>query len=472
MSELIHRKDTNLNRLEKFNRNTSLANQAVRLLQDVIKFDTSNPPGNELTLAQFLKKRVEDEHLPFIKSKIIETFPNRGNLIVNVSGLDPENHPCWAFSSHLDVVPVEDGSNWKFPPFSGEIVQMEYDQFIWGRGTFDMKYMGVSYLIALFTLLREGFRPKGDIKFIFEADEERGGEEGMAILVEDYWNEVKCDCFVTEGAGFKLPTGKDFGIQIGEKGKCQIEIIAQGIPGHGSTPEPFEKLAIYKINKVIEKIQVKKRKIYMIDEYKNTVERLSIATIFKFLLKRKRIIKGLLKFLSKITGDPFDKFFIPMITDTIVPTILRAGKKVNVISPKASVSLDIRTLPGHNREFIYKKLKKIIGKELFQELELRPIDITESTSTAMNTIYYEIIRETLKEIYNGADLVPLLDMGGTDMKHMRRKGVPCYGFTLMLKDEDLTYDDLVGMAHAPNERVSVSNLMLATEFNYKLMKKL
>lgn len=472
MSEPIHRKDTNLNRLEKFNRNSSIANEAVRMLQDVIKFDTSNPPGNELPLSQFLKKRIDDEQLPFIKSKIIETVPNRGNLIVSVRGSDPENHPCWAFSSHLDVVPVEDASNWEFPPFSGEIVQKEHDRFIWGRGTFDMKYMGISYIIALFTLLREGFRPKGDIKLIFEADEERGGEEGMKILVEDYWNEVKCDCFITEGAGFKLPTGKDFAIQIGEKGKCQIEITAKGIPGHGSTPEPFERLAIYKIHRVMERIQAKKRKIYMIDEYKNTVDALSISTIFKFLLKRKRIIKGLLKFLSKITGDPFDKFFIPMITDTIVPTILRAGEKINVISHTASLSLDIRTLPSHKKEFIYRKLKKIIGKMLFQELELSPIDITESTSTTINTSYYEIIRETLKDIYNGADLVPLLDIGGTDMKHMRRKNIPCYGFTLMLKDEDLTYDDLVGMSHAPNERVSVSNLMLATEFNYRLMKKL
>jgi carboxypeptidase PM20D1 len=163
---------------------------------------------------------------------------------------------------------------------------------------------------------------------------------------------------------------------------------------------------------------------------------------------------------------------MPMITDTIAPTIITGGTKENVISPQAELTLDIRTLPGHDHNFIYKTLERIIGKKLFRELELIPIDEVNSTSSPINTKFYQELVETANNVYPGANLVPILDTSGTDMKFHRMKGVPCYGFFFMLKDPDLSYGDLMSMSHAPNERVSVTNLMLAIEFSYRLMKKL
>ena len=127
---------------------------------------------------------------------------------------------------------------------------------------------------------------------------------------------------------------------------------------------------------------------------------------------------------------------------------------------------------GKKKDFIYKSLKKIIGKKLFNELELTAVSEVESTTSPINTEFYPILLETTQEIYPGANFVPILDVAGTDMKFHRKKGVPCYGFCLMLKDPDLTYADLGGMSHAPNERCSVTHLMLLTEFVYRLMKKL
>jgi acetylornithine deacetylase/succinyl-diaminopimelate desuccinylase-like protein len=461
-----------MNRLPKFSSESEITKEAIEFLQQNIRIDTSNPPGNEMVLAKFIQEKFEKEKNPLITTQIIETVPGRGNLIVDIKGSDPENFPCWGFASHLDVVPVESNDVWEYPPFSGELVQMEHDKFISGRGSFDMKQMGVSHTMAILTLLREGFQPKGNIKLIFEADEERGGQEGMKILTEEYWDEVKVDCIITEGAGFKLPIGNDFAIQIGEKGKCQTNIKASGVAGHGSIPDPYEKFAMYKIVEILEKIRDSKRKIYMLEQYKNTINALSLPKPFKFLLKRKSIIRKFLSLISILTKDPFDKFFLPMMTDTIAPTIIRGGNKENVISPFAEMTLDIRTLPGHDHDFIYKYLEKIIGKKLFDELELTPVDEFVSTTSPIDTPYYQTLFETTNEIYPGANLVPILDVAGTDMKYHRLKGVPCYGFELMLKDPDLTYADLAGMSHAPNERVSVTNLMINTEFMYRLMKKL
>lgn len=461
-----------INRLDEFSSNSTIAKEAVEFLQQNIRIDTTNPPGNEIVLANIIQEKFEKEQNPLIKTKIIETKPGRGNLIVDIQGSDPKNNPCWGFASHLDVVPADPSDGWKYPPFSGEIVQMEHDTFIWGRGSFDMKQIGVSHTIAILTLLRKGFQPKGNIRLIFEADEERSGKEGMEILVNDYWNDVKVDCLITEGAGFKLPIGKDFAIQIGEKGNCRTTIKAFGVAGHGSTPDPYRKFAMYKIVEVLEKLRKTKRKIFMTKEYKNTVNAASLPKLFMFLLKRKSILRKLLSLISKLTKEPFDKFFLPMITDTIAPTIIKGGSKINVISPSAEVSLDIRTLPGHDCDFIYKTLEKIIGKKLFKELELIPVSEVESTTSTIDTDFYQTLLETAQEIYPGANFVPILDVAGTDMKFHRDKDVPCYGFCFMLKDPDLTYSDLVGMSHAPNERVSVTHLMLLTEFLYRLIQKL
>jgi acetylornithine deacetylase/succinyl-diaminopimelate desuccinylase-like protein len=460
-----------IHRMDKFSPDADLEQEAIQFLQMCIRTGTVNPPGNELQLAKKIREKFEKEENPLIQTKIIETKPGRGNLIVDIRGAEPENYDSWGFGSHLDVVPIENVENWDYPPFSGKIVELEHDRFIWGRGAFDMKNTGTAFTIAVLALLREGFQPKGNIKLIFEADEERGGEEGMAILVDQYWDEIKVDCFITEGGGFKLPIGKDFTIQVGEKGKCQTKIECEGVAGHGSTPGDYNKFAIYKLVDVLEKIRKWKPEIYMIDEYKHLVNALSLPGVFKFLLKRKSIIRPLLSVISSRTGDPFDKFLIPIITDTISPTIIKSGKKVNVISPHAELSLDIRILPGHNHDFIYNKLEEMIGSELFEELKLSPIDETASTTSPIDTKYYHIIGETLKEIYPGGNLVPLFDVGGTDMKHVRKKNIPCYGFSLLLKDPDLTYDELGSLAHAPNERISVNNLMIATEFAYRLMKK-
>jgi len=459
-------------RMEKFASGSDLEKEAIEFLQMCIQTDTSNPPGNEMKLAKKIKDKFDSENNSLVTTKIIETVPGRGNLIVDIKGSDPDSYDDWGFASHLDVVPVENVDNWDYPPFSGRIVELAHDRFIWGRGSFDMKNTGTAFSIAILTLLREGFQPKGNIKLIFEADEERGGEEGMEILVDDYWEDIKVDCLITEGAGYKLPIGRDFTIQTGEKGKCQTKIEIKGVAGHGSTPSDYKEFAIYKLVNILEKIRKWKPKIYMIDEYKNLVNALSLPNIFKFLLKRKSIIRRLLSFISKRTGDPFDKFLMAIITDTISPTIIRAGKKVNVISPQAELSLDIRVLPGHNHDYIYNKLEEIIGSKLFSELKLTPIDETKSTTSPINTKYYKIIGETLEEMYLGANLVPLFDVGGTDMKHIRKKEIPCYGFSLLLKDPDLTYDELGNLAHAPNERISVNNLMYATEFAYRLMKKI
>ncbi|MFX0098461.1 MAG: M20/M25/M40 family metallo-hydrolase [Candidatus Hodarchaeota archaeon] len=463
-------KEIVLNRFDMFKNDTDIAKETIEFLQAIIKYDTSNPPGNELELAKYLQERFEKEKISFMKTKVIETTPNRGNLVVTIEGSDPANNKSYGFATHLDVVPVDE-KEWKYPPFSGELVKDEHDSFIWGRGTMDTKGHLVSMAMAIITLLREGFRPKGTIKLIFEADEEVGGHQGMEKLVAEYWEDVKVDYFLTEGGGFKVPFGDDIVINIGEKGKAQTKLIAKGVSGHGSMPDPYDEFAMYKLVKILEKIRTRNIKIYMGDEYKEFVKSISLPGIFRFLMGRKSIIKGLAKLVKAITKQDLGKVLIPMISDTISPTIIKGGSKENVISPTCELTLDIRTLPGHDREFINKRLEEIIGKKLFSEIEVAPVDDMPASTAPIGSEFYNQIGEVLDDIYPGGNLLPILGMGATDMRYFRPKGVPSYGFTPLLKDKDLSWSDLTSLAHAPNERLSVTNLMIATDFFYRLMKR-
>jgi acetylornithine deacetylase/succinyl-diaminopimelate desuccinylase-like protein len=457
------------NRLDAFLPGTDNARQAISFLQECIRIDTTNPPGNEIALAEVLKEKFDALACPFLSTTIIETGPSRGNLIVIVHGSGLGSNKNWGFASHLDVVPAD--GEWQHPPFSGDLVKAEHGEFVWGRGALDMKIAGTSYAVALFALISEGFQPKGDIKIIYESDEETGGHHGMEVLVNDHWDDVKVDALVTEGGGFKFPLGHDVVIQCGEKGKCQMRIRATGKAGHGSMPDHYERFALYKLVQVLDRIRTVKRPVEVGEEYRATINAFSLPRNVKFLLKRKRLLGGLVSLAGKAMHQPeLGRAFIPLVTDTIAPTMLRAGVKENVISPEAEVVLDIRTLPHHDRGVIYALIERIVGHNLFSELVLEPVDEMEATTSPPGTPEYHHIWDVMREMYPQVNLVPMLSAGSTDMRYYRMKGVPCYGFVPILKDPDLTYGDMISMPHAPDERVSVDNLMLATEFAYRLMR--
>jgi len=167
----------NIERLEKFSNSSEIAEQAIKLLQMCIQVDTTNPPGNEITLARKLKEIFDKVDSSFLKTKLIETAPNRGNLIVDYQGTDPGNYPTWGFAAHLDVVPAP--GDWDHPPISGDITETENDRFIWGRGAFDMKQIAVAHMVALLTLINEGSRPKGNLKLILRRMKSEEGIKGL-----------------------------------------------------------------------------------------------------------------------------------------------------------------------------------------------------------------------------------------------------------------------------------------------------
>lgn len=451
---------------EKFQPGTPIAQEAISLLTKHVQIPTVNPPGNEIELARLIKTQFDAENFPYVTSKIIETGPGRGNVIISILGSDPKNNYSWGFSSHLDVVSAGEHSEWKYPPFSGEIVQDTHDQFVWGRGSMDMKYIGVDYILAILTLLREGFRPKGTIKLIFEADEEISGYDGIKKLVDEYWEEIKVDYFITEGGGFKFPIGNHYLLGSAEKGKIILKVTARGDTGHGSMPGDYRTYAIIKLSDFLQRVKTKKKPLCLHEGFLETINSLNAPTILKFLLKRKTILRIAFPFLGKLKYK-----IMSLITNTIAPTIMNIGEKENVITPTGELTLDIRYLPGFQEKDIIDFVKQIAGRKLAKELEFKVHHNVPPTMSSIKTAGYQLIGDVLQDMIPNAQLLPYTFTAGTDCRHMRPKGVPSYGFHLTLQDTGVSLEDMLRLPHSPNERISVSNVLTGLEFAYNLMKR-
>jgi len=217
-----------LNEEELYNFEKSFAEETIQVLQELVKIDTTTPPGNEIKAAEWINKFLSKEG---IDSDVIESAPGRGNVISRLKGTDG-SAPSLLLLSHLDVVPSQDLERWEIPPFSGELK----DGYIWGRGTLDCKGTTAPQLMVFIDFHRKGIKPKGDIVFAATADEETGGHYGPDWLLENKFDLIKADNVVTEGGGPKLPMkAPHYTIQVAEKGIYWTGVRMHGAAGHGTT---------------------------------------------------------------------------------------------------------------------------------------------------------------------------------------------------------------------------------------------
>ncbi len=445
-----------------FNKNSKVGRETREFFQEFLKIDTTNPPGNEINKALFLQKKFDKEG---INSEIIESDKNRGNFILKIRGTS-ENAPSLLLLSHLDVVPARP-DEWKYPPFSGH-----FDgKFIWGRGAIDCANITISESMGLIQALRDGFKPKGDIILAATADEELGGKFGVMWLLKNYPEKIKADFVLNEGIGVKLPIGKkpQYLIQHAEKGTFWTRISYKGIPAHASVPDLGDN-SILKITEIIMKIQKYKVPPKITPAFMDTIKNIKFNWFAKKLLGNKHTI-GLALFLLKHWMPELASIIKAITRMTIAPTMLNAGSKENIIPEKTDLVLDIRTLPGQDRKYLNFHLKKALGVNLFEKIIFKPILDEPGTRTPPGDFLYQKIAEIMDEIDPGAKLVPLLVPGNSDSKDFRYIGIPVYGFSPMQEDPEMPIQEALTLAHGINERISEKNLLLATEFVYRLVKK-
>jgi acetylornithine deacetylase/succinyl-diaminopimelate desuccinylase-like protein len=440
--------------------------ESCNFLSELIKINTTNPPGNETLAAQYCKSILEKEG--FENIELIESAPNRGNLIYRWKGTDPTAKKLLLLA-HLDVVPANP-LNWEKDPFCGTIE----GEYVWGRGALDCKGLVVAEAMACIFLKREGFKPRGDIILAFTAGEETGGEMGVGFLTKNHWEKINVDYVINEGGGFLMPFGKvpsDYVVQIGEKGVFRTIIRVKGRGGHGSMLVKKSENAVYKISKITQKIIEYKYPIEINRSYKETIQKLNFPRIVKKILTSKHLVRPVLKLADKFTGENLSNIILPLIMDVLNPTVLKGSEKINVVPQYAEMSFDCRLLPSHDRTTIEKNLKRALGKKLFNEIEI--IQTEENRLATINTMYdpfWEHIEKITNEMHGGANLVPFLSQGSTDSKYFREKGKYALGFSPMRKDPHMSLNEMLEMNHGKNERIWIPNLSYMMEFIYRLVR--
>lgn len=429
--------------------------ETLRLLQDLIRIDTSNPPGNETEAASFVRDLLAEEG---IDSELIESQPGRGNLIARLKG--DGSRPTMILLGHLDVVPA-DPAEWEVPPFSGEIRDGE----IWGRGALDMKGMVAMETVAFLRLKREQVPLAGDVILLLTADEEAGGHEGAEFLVKNHWDKIEAKYLFTEGSVGLLKEGLHvYAIQVAEKGVVWMKITSHGTSGHGSMP--VQDNAVTRLAEGLARLARHRHPIIKTDVLAAFLGKISPHLPF---LQR----VGIRLFFAPVIGPLVqriaaetlaeEKAMRAVLSDTITPTMLSAGYKVNVIPAEASASVDARILPGKTPEQFRKEVRAILGDGFDVELLTSSLP----NRSDFETGYFRAVEEALVKIDPEAITAPMISAGATDSRFFREKGVTAYGIIPLL----LTPEQVEGL-HGKDERVPVDQLERGTEVIYDVVKRM
>jgi acetylornithine deacetylase/succinyl-diaminopimelate desuccinylase-like protein len=432
----------------------SIYNRPVEILQRLIRFNTTNPPGDEAECIAYIRGLLTEAG---IESTVLEWTTNRPNLIARIQGAGKA--PPLLLYGHVDVVTTEN-QKWDQPPFEGKIL----DGFIWGRGALDMKG-GVAMMLSAFLRANaEGLQPPGDIVLAIVTDEEAGGDDGAKFLVENHADLFKDIRYaIGEFGGFTLQVGpkRFYPIMIAEKQICWMKATVRGQGGHGSMPVRGGAMA--RLSQLLKQLDEQSLPIHVTPAARLMFEPMAAAigglngAILK-QLTNPMLANSVLNLLGERA-----RLFTPLLHNTVSPTILHGSTKVNVIPSEISVELDGRLLPGFGPDDMLKELRPIVGSDV--DLEVLKFDPGPSEP---NMGLFNTLSDILRKADPDGTPVPLLLSGVTDGRFFSRLGIQTYGFLPMPLPEDFNFTQTI---HAANERVPVDAIKFGAEAIYQALQR-
>jgi acetylornithine deacetylase/succinyl-diaminopimelate desuccinylase-like protein len=416
-----------------------------KILSDLIKIQSVNPPGGETKAAQYLKRLFDQYSIP---NEIIEPEPGRASFVAHIG----EGEKKLLYLSHTDVVPASDG--WDFPPFSGEIK----DGFVHGRGAIDCKGLAAVEACAVIQLAQTTHL-NGELIFAATADEEVGGALGAGILSEKYPHKIRADFAINEGDEPLTINGRTYhSISVGEKGPAWMRLTAKGISSHGSVPVS-EHNAVVKIAKVIIGLAQYQPHIVLTPQTKSLLQTIARLDGINDAINEASV-DDILRKLSDNTVLPYLSAITRM---TISPDVIHGGVKTNIVPDSCEAQVDIRILPGQSWEYVLNELKEILG-----DVQAEPLQYHLPSFSSSDNKYYHLVEETMQEFIGGAPLLQTISTGATDSRYLREMEIPSYGIGVLTLNMDKALSDSV---HGKNEKIDVASLKLKTDFLIKLAKK-
>jgi len=426
---------------------------AVELLQRLIRFDTTNPPGNEAECIDFLHGLVEEAGA---ETEVYAKEPGRPNLVARLRG--GAKQPL-LLQGHVDVVTTV-GQDWAHPAFSGELV----DGYVWGRGALDMKG-GVSMLVSAFLrAAREQTPLPGDVILVVLADEENGGDFGAKFLVEEHPHLFEGIRYALgEFGAFSLDIGgrRFYPIQVAEKQICWLKATIRGRGGHGAMPQRGGTMA--RLGKLLGDLDRKRTPIRVTPVAREMIERMAAA----LPQPNRGVMRALLQPLLTDRVLPLLGERAPvmegLLRNTVNATIVRAGEKINVVPAEIEVELDTRALPGFSPDQVIAEVQEVVGRDV--ELELARFD---PGPPEPDLAHFDTLSGVLKELDPQGIPVPLLQVGVTDARFFARLGIQTYGFLPLKLPADFKFEELV---HAADERVPADAVEFGAEAVFRALQR-
>jgi acetylornithine deacetylase/succinyl-diaminopimelate desuccinylase-like protein len=430
-----------------------LGERARRYLADLIRIDTSNPPGRETQAAEYLKRVAAEEG---IACELAGANPARMNFLARLRG-NGSARPL-LLMAHTDVVPAE-SAHWTAPPFAAEL----RDGFLYGRGALDDKSLLAAELAVMVELKRTN-RPLGrDVILMAESDEE-AGSSGVQWLAQNAWKKIDAEFALNEG-GFAtdLQSGaRVYLVQTAEKVPMPVVVRATGASGHGSLPRPDNPLvevarALVKLAEADQPVRLNPTTRRYLSEMAKLEEYGWLAPLLPGLERA----PGSLAAANEIRRR--DPELDAQLRTTISPDVLHAGTVVNAIPAAAEALVDVRRLPNETREEVLARLRKAVHDNQVDVSLAAGHDMPSTEPSSLSTALYKSMERVFRSASTRAVVVPYMQRGATDGSFLRRKGMAVYGVPLFVRE------DRENRAHGNDERISPAALDAGTNLLWRIV---
>lgn len=421
--------------------------EAVGFLSDLVKMDTSNPPGNETQAAKYIQQVFAREG---IQAELIEDVPGRASVVARLKG-NGSKKPL-LLMGHTDVVPV-DRSHWTVDPFGGVVK----DGILYGRGALDDKAMVATNMEVFLLLHRLKVPLARDVIFLAEASEEASSPAGMKMLVEKHWDKLECEFALNEGGGALVENGKVkyIGVGAAEKLPRGIVLRAAGSSGHGSVPRPDN--AVVHLAAAVAKAGTWTTPSRLNEITKTFFERLATISPPEEAQWYRNVLDPAVQEKLRVQKPSY----YSMLRTSVVPTMLKAGIKSNVIPPTAEATLDVRALPDEDLPKFRQMLADQINDPQVQVVAANEaLSMVPSPPSSLHTEMFTALENAQKQVFPEAITLPNMTTGATDSSFLRAKGVNAYGLSVPRTDDETR------TVHGNDEHVHADQLGRFVQFVY------
>ena len=418
----------------------SLRDEVTSALQELIRLDTVNPPGNETRAAEYLRAYLEESG---VACELYARIPERASLVARIPGRG--EGPSLLFLSHTDTV-LADASEWQVDPWSGELRDGE----VWGRGALDMKGQVAASAVAFASLARDGFEPAGDLIFAATADEEVGDDFGLSWLCEAHPDAIRSDFAINEGAGERIELGgRPFYLcSTAEKTSAPFLLRVHGRSGHASMPGIADN-ALLKAARLLDRLDGLRPDPVLVPE---------VEALLRTVTGRSAAPADALE-LARSFSPLAASLVEPLLSLTVSPTMIHASRKRNVVPALCEVTVDCRLLPGQTTAEAERLIRSTLGQG---DYELEWIQAQGGTRSPFQGPLWDAVESFVAEVEPEARVVPICVAGFTDSHWLREAfGTVAYGFfPARALDPELA----ARLIHSADERVPVDDLELGVRF--------